>query len=78
MTSARRPNPQPVSPLQLRAHTGEPLHEAPWPMALRVLLLLHEAAHPGDQALAHRSDEELAMLRAALAGLNGIEPTSAA
>lgn len=57
---------------------GERASEAAWPVALRALLLLTDAAHPADPALARLSDEELGMLRAALARLSGGEPTSAA
>jgi hypothetical protein len=45
---------------------------------MRALLLLSEAAHPGDPLLARLSDDDLALLRASMARLAGAEPTSAA
>lgn len=78
MTSAHRSDPQPqLLPLH-RARSGDPVHEFAWPMALRALMLLSEAAQPSDPALARLSDESLAQLRASLVRLNGGEPTSAA
>lgn len=78
MTPARRPNLQtPPLPHALGLH-GELGHEAAWPSALRALLLLTEAVHPADPALARLSDEDLALLRSSLSRLNGGEPTSAA
>ena len=53
-------------------------HEAAWPTAMRALLLLSGSVHPGDATLARLDDQELHMLRVALAALNSIEPTSAA
>jgi hypothetical protein len=84
MTSARRPNtflnPPPHSG-DLRAAgarpglSSEPSADA---LALRSLLLLSGAAHPGDPILARLTDEDLAMLRATLTMLPSSESTSAA
>ena len=78
MTSAHCPDSQPQLLPFHRAHPGEPTHQLTWPMALRALMLLSEAAHPADPALTRLSDEDLAQLRATLVLLNGGEPTSAA
>ena len=78
MTPARRSDRQPQLVPIRRAPTGEPGHELAWPMALRALMLLSEAAHPADPMLTRLSDESLAQLRASLVRLNGGEPTSAA
>ncbi|HMQ29787.1 MAG TPA: hypothetical protein PKD53_03625 [Chloroflexaceae bacterium] len=77
MTPAR-PNAQPQQPPARLAMTGDGAFEHPWPTALRALLLLTEAAHPGDALLARLSDDDLALLRASMARLAGAEPTSAA
>ncbi|NTU80545.1 MAG: hypothetical protein HGA45_14405 [Chloroflexales bacterium] len=77
MTPARstaQPNQQPLRV----ALTGDGSIEVVWPMALRALLLLTDAAHPGDPTLARLSDDDLVLLRASLARLAGGEPTSAA
>lgn len=78
MTSAHPTKPQP--PLLQSHHlaSGEMASEATWPVATRALLLLAEAVHPADPALARFTDEDLALLRVALLRLNSIEPTSAA
>jgi hypothetical protein len=78
MTSARRQNATPHSPPPQAAGGGDLGLDAAWPAALRALLLLTDAAHPADPALARLSDEDLARLRAALARLSGGEPTSIA
>lgn len=73
-----RPTPQPYQPHLHVALSGDGAHEVVWPTALRALLLLTEAAHPGDPTLARLSDDELALLRASLVRLAGGEHTSAA
>ena len=73
-----RPNAQPHLPPLRIALTGDGAFDAPWPTALRALLLLTEAAHPGDPVLARLSDDDLALLRASLARLSGGEHTSVA
>lgn len=78
MTPARRQNSPSHSLPPHGAHGGDHGPESVWPVALRALLLLTDAAHPADQSLARISDEDLAQLRAALAILSGGEPTSAA
>ena len=78
MTSARRPNLQPLPFQHNMVAAGEHGHESTWPMALRSLLLLTEAVHPADPNLARLSDEELTLLRASLVRLNAGESTSAA
>jgi hypothetical protein len=78
MTPARRQN-QPNHPLPPQGAGGGELYpDAAWPVALRALLLLTDAAHPADPTLARISDEELAMLRASLGRLADGEPTSVA
>jgi hypothetical protein len=52
--------------------------DAPWQIGLRALMLLTNAAHPADAMLGRLSNDDLAMLRAALALLGEAEPTSAA
>lgn len=78
MTPARRPNSPSHNLPPQRAHRGDLGPESVWSVAMRALLLLTDAAHPADPALARLSDEDLAQLRAALAALSGDEPTSAA
>lgn len=73
-----RPNIQPHQPPMGAALAGDGAFEATWPTALRALLLLAEAAHPGDPLLARLSDDDLALLRASMARLAGAEPTAAA
>jgi hypothetical protein len=41
-------------------------------------MLLTDAVHPGDPALARLSDDDLILLRASLARLAGSEPSSVA
>lgn len=84
MTSARRPNTflnlHPLSG-DLRAAGARPGGSADLSadaLALRSLLLLSGAVHPGDGTLARLTDEDLSMLRATLATLPGSESTSAA
>jgi hypothetical protein len=78
MTAARRPNLQTQPLPHSVVLPGELGYEPAWPTALRALLMLSEAVHPADPALARLSDEDLALLRASLSRLNGGEPTSAA
>jgi hypothetical protein len=78
MTPARRQNSPSHNLPPQRAHGGDLGSEPVWPVALRALLLLADAAHPADPALARLSDEDLALLRASLVRLSGGEPTSAA
>lgn len=66
-----RPNAQPYQPLVRLPHGGDGAPEAAWPMAFRALLILSEAAHPGDPLLARLSDDDLALLRASLVRLTG-------
>jgi hypothetical protein len=73
-----RPNTQSQMPPMPMALTGDGVPEGAWPTAMRALLLLTEAAHPGDPLLARLSDDDLALLRASMARLAGAEPTSAA
>lgn len=79
MTPAR-PTPaqhQPPALGELRPSASrDAAYDAGWPMALRALLLLSEAA--GDPVLTRVSDEELALLRATFVLLDATEPTSAA
>lgn len=73
MTPARRQN-QPAPPFPPQGVPGaEHGYEGAWPVALRALLLLTDAAHPADATLARLSDEDLAQLRAALGRLTGGE-----
>lgn len=78
MTPAHRQNSPSHTPPPARVYGGEPGLEASWPVTLRALLLLTDAAHPADPTLARLSDEDLALLRASLARLTDGEPTSAA
>jgi hypothetical protein len=78
MTSARRPNLQPLPFQHSMVAAGEHGHESTWPMALRSLLLLTEAVHPADPILVRLSDEDLNLLRASLVRLSAGESTSAA
>ena len=64
-----RPNAQPQQPPVRVPHIGDSTLEAAWPMAFRALLLLSEAAHPGDPLLARLSDDDLVLLRASLTRL---------
>lgn len=84
MTSARRPNTfLNLPPLggDLRAagarpgSSADPSADA---MALRSLLILSGAAHPGDLLLTRLTDEDLVMLRATMTILPSGESTSAA
>ncbi len=75
MTGAR---PTKSLPLLQPLASGDVAAEAPWPVALRAMLLLAEAVHPTDPFLARCTDDDLVLLRAALLRLNAIEPTSAA
>lgn len=84
MTSARRPNTffnlPPLSG-DLRAAGARPGSSADLSadaLALRSLLLLSGAAHPGDLILARLTDEDMAMLRATMTILSSGESTSAA
>jgi|YNPNPStandDraft_1061719.scaffolds.fasta_scaffold11869_2 hypothetical protein len=77
MTTARSLKPQPHGQL-LPFVAGDMASEAGWPAALRALLLLSEASAATDPLLARLTDEELALLRASLVRLSGIEPTNAA
>lgn len=85
MTPAR-PNAQPHLPPARVALAGDGAFDAAWPTALRALLLLSEAVHPGDALLARLADDDLALLHASLARLAGAvseadaqrQPTSAA
>jgi hypothetical protein len=78
MTPAHSQNQPSHTPPHQRAAGGDLGLDSAWPAALRALLLLSDAAHPADPTLARLSDEDLARLRAALARLNGGEPTSVA
>lgn len=62
---------------RLAHHSDSPV-DAGWPTAFRALLLLTEAVHPGDAALARLTDDEIRLLRASLTRLGGNEHTSAA
>jgi hypothetical protein len=77
MTPARRQN-QSSLPLPPHHIGGDLGADAAWPVALRALLLLTDATHPADPTLARLSDDDLALLRAALVRLSDGEPTSAA
>lgn len=77
MTTARSLKQQPHGPIP-RFSAGDMASEAGWPVALRALLLLSEASAATDPLLARLTDDELALLRASLVRLSGIEPTSAA
>lgn len=77
MTTARSLKPQPHGPLP-HFVAGDMASETGWPAALRALLLLSEASAATDPLLARLTDEELALLRASLVRLSGIEPTNAA
>lgn len=78
MTPVRRQNQPAHSAPPHGASGGEPGLDAAWSVALRALLLLTDAAHPADPTLARLSDEDLALLRAALGRLADGEPTSVA
>lgn len=77
MTTARSLKQQPHGPLPPLV-VGDMASETGWPAALRALLLLSEASAANDPLLARLTDEELALLRASLVRLSGIEPTNAA
>lgn len=79
MTSARRSPAVPhLPPLSSDWRTIDLTQDATWPAGLRALLLLTGAAHTADPLLARSSDEDLQLLRAALAMFDLSEPTSAA
>ncbi|MEI8167526.1 MAG: hypothetical protein WCG26_14185 [Chloroflexales bacterium] len=73
-----RPTPQPQQPPFRVAFSGDGAAEVAWPTALRALMLLTDAVHLGDPALARLSDDDLILLRASLARLAGSEPSSVA
>lgn len=77
MTTARSLKQQPHGPF-LPLVAGDMASETGWPAALRALLLLSEASAANDPLLARLTDDELALLRASLVRLSGIEPTNAA
>ncbi|MFV9507072.1 MAG: hypothetical protein AB4911_21190 [Oscillochloridaceae bacterium umkhey_bin13] len=77
MTPAR-PDARPHQPYPRMAPHGDNPVEAGWPTGFRALLLLTDAVHPGDPALARLSDDDLRRLRATMLRLNGDEPTSVA
>lgn len=78
MTPVRHQNQSTRNHLPHGVAGSEPGSENAWPVALRALLLLTDAAHPADPTLARLSDDDLVLLRAALARLSGGEPTSIA
>lgn len=73
-----QPDARPHYPYPRLAHHSDSPVDAGWPTAFRALLLLTEAVHPGDPALARITDDELRLLRASLTRLSGNERTSAA
>jgi hypothetical protein len=73
-----RSNAQPHQPHLHVVRQSDGVCDSAWPTALRALLLLTDAVHPADPTLARLSDEDLALVRAVLARLNGGEPTNIA
>jgi hypothetical protein len=73
-----RSNAQPHQPHFHAVRQSDAGCDSAWPTALRALLLLTDAVHPADPALARLSDEDLALIRAVLVRLNDGEPTNIA